>query len=361
MERRVLVPVSVAGLVVIVHLWGCGTTSSPPEVPGSTRKAVPVGTHVVLLCRDDAGRPLRPSSAEVLFRAWGIVERFPLGIDGDRVLVPLDISWLRGRIDLDPERISPTGFLYLKADGFVPIRSEGFPWVGARNDETGGKPARSVDVGFHGGRFVRLGEGEADELEVSFRRPRPRFLKLVERDGSPVAGLEVACSMFWSHENHCGVLSGYERLGSSMSDAEGRLAVPDIDGEYAFEIPNGRQVFESVTVLSPNTLVARLPVEELMVTVQTQRTFRLAMFVTRAGNPVVGLNLMGEIRGAGCGANTGIAATTGEDGWIRAEEFEAEEFGRIWFEDSAGKHLWRADPLDLLDQQPVLVDLPDGD
>jgi hypothetical protein len=123
----------------------------------------------------------------------------------------------------------------------------------------------------------------------------------------------------------------------------------------------GFQVFDSPDALDPYTLVLRLRDEETVVTVHTRKAVRLEMAVTRGGAPAAGWNLWGILRGISCGTIVGIRATTGEDGWIREDFFDAESLSEVWFEAPDGKRLWTADPLDLIANQPVLVELPAGE
>jgi len=359
----------VAGIAAVVSLAACGKRDGGPADPGAPGAAAEAtagaGSRLTIIGRDAAGGTVGISSAEILLSAWGEAKRLPLEVRDGKTALTLDLAWLVERWPLAGDS-AHKGYLYMKAEGFAPVRSEPFLWIGSRDPASAWEPAAASDVRLGDGTAVRIEEGRSGTLPVTFRRPRPRHLRLVERDGSPVAGARIYAALFWSNENHCGVLSGFEALGSWTSDDRGAIAVPDLDGEYALTLDGpmeGRpevRVFESPGTVSwdPRVLIARLGEEETEIVVHERKRRPIEMAVTRGGSPAAGWILFMKLREPAC-IDDGIheLARTGVDGRLGVSAFIPEDCEEVWLAPPGGGRAWTGAPEDLPDG-PFEVKLP---
>jgi hypothetical protein len=312
-------------------------------------------TELRLLFRDETGAPVRVSKAELLLVAWGTTDRIELKTNETSLLLLLDPEWLRSRWP-DPFQEQEKVYLYLQAPGYVAMRSDSFLWLGAHGDPFGDM-VESVKLSFPGGRRATLQPGDNALLEVIFRKPVPRYLRILDDDRNLISGVRVSSYMFWSRSNHCGVPSGADRLQRSLSDGEGRVQLPDGDFEYMLELekdfyyPRAQGGSYHVTPDIPR-LFLNLEAEETTIIMHRLELRPLEMRVTRNGEPVAGLMLCGMLAGCPCGACSGGVArgrsgpdpTSDREGNLLIPEFYSEEWERVYFLDKDGKILWEADP-----------------
>ncbi len=305
--------------------------------------------------RDGDGKPVRVARAELLLVAWGVADRLPLSVDHDVLSLDLLSDWLRSRWP-GPISSLDRAYLLVHADGFAPLRSEPFPWLGSRGDSHGPR-VESTTVDFRQGRSATLREGDRASLEVTLRRPLPKALRLVDEAGQPVAGLEPKAFLYWSADNHCGALSGAEPLTAATSAADGRLAVDDADAEVALELPEGAgwALAAALGTPFPRRFVGHLPAGETTLVLHRYRTRPLALRFLRDGRPVAGATLVGALDDC-CGACSGPLAVTDAEGWARVEGLPYEQLLEVSLEGGDGAALWRASPGEL-PTQPQLVEL----
>ena len=151
--------------------------------------------------------------------------------------------------------------------------------------------------------------------------------------------------MFWSQSNHCAVLSGGEPLGSYVTDADGRIEVPDGDFECALELGRLLQsdhVFVADGRYERERLVTELTRSETDIVVHRFPVRGLDMRVRRGEEPVAGVVLHGYSANCPCGACSGPLATTDEAGRIRIEAFRPEKWAWVWLE--GHRERWQTDP-----------------
>jgi len=327
-------------------------------VSGATRPAdsQPTwATELGLRLVDAQRRPVRVSKAELLLVAWGDADRLTLPVQGDHLHLDLSPSWLRSRW---PRRFPDLmrAYLYVQAEGYAPVRSEPFLWLGSRAGDRG-RDADVVTIDFRQGLPARLREGERAERTITLRRPRPRRVSLVGDDGRPLGGVRVLAYMFWSASNHCGVLRGAEPLGEYVSDEAGGLMLADGDFEYALMLEESRSAFRlppgpGVTAViqhlgSPtsgdylSTLVSFLQ--------PPNTTFRVHRFARRplharilcGGRPVAQVTLMCSLANCGCGACSGPLGTSDAMGRIVVDDFYPEEIEELFICGPDGKRTWQ--------------------
>lgn len=327
--------------------------------------------------RDEAGQAVRPTSAELLLVAWGDAVRLNLesgvlersygsrrmviregagGLTlalGKPLVLPLDEAWLHSRW---PERFQDMSgvYLYFMADGYVPIRSERFLWIGSHGDGFGPRIS-DTEIRFPGRNPVKVTEGQSAECELVFRRPRDRFIRLVDDDAQPVPGVKVTTYMYWSAENHCGALSGADPMGFANSGEDGRVQVPDGDYQYAIVFEKELYVLNEPDAWSdlPPRLIIYLTKPETTLKLHRWRRRPLEIEVTTNDDPSPGLGIYGCLARCSCGACCGPLARhrdqethmeTDTNGRFNLSDFYPEEFDRVFISNDAGKEIWSEDP-----------------
>src|SRR5262245_28066513 len=123
---------------------------------------------IELSFRGPAGERVGISHAELLLVAWGHTERLPPPAGGGRPPLDLSEEWLRARFSglASLER----AYLYVRADGYAPLRSEPIAWPGSLF------AGESVRIDFGGGRTATVADGEERRLSLTLRRPQPRVI-----------------------------------------------------------------------------------------------------------------------------------------------------------------------------------------
>ncbi|HOW73899.1 MAG TPA: hypothetical protein PKY77_25120 [Phycisphaerae bacterium] len=335
-------------LLAIASLACCGATQPADSQPAPA-------TELRLRFVDGGRRPVQVSRAELLLVAWRDADRLPLPVQGDRVHLNLSPSWLRSRWPMRfPDLIR--AYLYVQAEGYAPVRSEPFLWLGSRA-ATRGRDPDAVTIDFRQGRPAVLREGEHTERTIMLRRPRPRGVTLVGDDGRPVGGVRVSAYMFWSASNHCGVLNGADSLGEYVSDDAGQLMLPDGDFEYALVLEENRSTFQlppgpGVTAViqhlgSPasgdyrSTLISVLQPPNTTFHVHRFAHRPLHARILRGGRSVAQVTLMCWLANCGCGACSGPLATSDADGRITVEDFYPEEIEGLFICGPDGKRIWQ--------------------
>lgn len=273
---------------------------------------------------------------------------------GEPLVLPLDTEWLRSRW---PERFQDMSavYLYFKADGYTAIRSEKFLWIGSHGPPFGPR-VNEAEITFIGRKPVIVTEGQSAEIEVVFRRPKERFLRLIDDEGKPVPGVKISSYMYWSDENHCGGLSGADPIGSSESDQDGRVAIPDGDFQYAFVFEKRLYVLNEPDAWPylPPRLITYLSKPETTLKMRRWQQRPLEMVVTANAKPAAGLIVGGCLAGCSCGACCGQLAQrsldkttrtkTDGNGKFQMTDFYPEEFERVYLLSAEDKEIWAEDP-----------------
>lgn len=319
-------------------------------------------TELRIRCRDENGRKVHLSRAELLLSVWGGGPRVSLDPSDSDVVVTLDPQWLQSRWPHDPNVVVEEASLLLYAEGYATFQSEPFAWIG--NEKiVGGRPVQitETEVRFPRHRGIVVREGTNADLKLKFRRPIERRLRLVDDRGSPVQGVKVVRYLFWSASNHCGGLSGAEKLGTVVSDAGGFAPVPDGDIRYAFEFIKAHYALKHPTVSYwPSELRTRLPAPDTAVRLHRLIKKPLRMHVTVNGQPAEGRELIGWASGCPggvCAACDGQIGTTDADGMIRLAEFYPEKFEAVYFLDNGQQRIWEADPTKWSSRRTIEVEL----
>lgn len=339
--------------IAALALACCGATRPMDSQPAAT-------TELRLRFVDAQRRPVQISKAELLLVAWGDADRLTLPVQGDRLHLDLSPSWLRARW---PRRFPDLmrAYLYVQAEGYAPIRSEPFLWLGSGAGDRR-RDAGSVTIGFRQGRPASLRDGERAERTITLRRPGPRQVTLADEDGRPLGGARVSACMFWSASNHCGVLSGAEPLGVFVSDEEGRLTLPDGDFEYAlmleesrsaFQLPPGSEVIARIQPLGSlgrgdyrSTLISFLDRPGTTFCVHRFARRPLHTRILRAGKPLPHVTVMKSVSNC-CAACSGPLGTSDAMGCIVVEDFYPEEIEELFIEDPVGTGIWQMSCRDL--------------
>ncbi len=185
--------------------------------------------------------PVRLKKAQLLLAWWGSTEEVPLRhryVAGELIVtVPLHGGVLSALDEAPPPDFA---YVYLEFDGFAPVRSEQFHWLGSteRPDPPGEwKKVTAVKFRFRGGPTVSIRDGERREVSLQVRRPISKQVRFVDERGLPFTDITVDGGAFWSMENHCGRPSGLIPLfAERRPDADGVVPVPDGDVEYGFRV-----------------------------------------------------------------------------------------------------------------------------
>lgn len=330
-------------------------SSQPPQTTAAAPRSPPP-TRLTLVCVDEEGQPVIPSSAELLLSAWGSMHRMELEREGSAPVLRLDLPWLEEAYPTSRVQPLQRGHILLKAAGFVTLRSEAFGWLGGR-DGRGGLPRERTRVRFPGQAALELSGGTDEELRVVFRRPRPRCLKIVDLEGRPVPEVAVTSEIFWTHENHCCFPQGAEELGQAFTDSEGRVELVDGDFEYGFEIRKPHWSLPDPQSCYPDRHETVLESEETVLRMRRHEPQRLEIILTEKGRPLAGRRLFGQIAPWRCGAIDGPFDVTDGAGRIARDRFYAEEWEALWFEDEQGRRIWYARPEDWSYPARILVEL----
>jgi hypothetical protein len=316
-----------------------------------------------MLFSDEDGKPVRVSKAELLLVAWGDAERIELGRDISELRLTMDGEWLEQRWNRLKDM--ETAYLLFHAEGYVPVRSEPFRWIGSRGGSFGERVAKTKIMLLMYWIDVIVEEGKDAVLGVYFRKPRDRYLRFVDDEGIPVKDVKVSSYIYWSSSNHCGHLSGADPLGDGVSDSEGRLKIPDGDIEYAFKIDKHHYWLKNPkSPAFPERLVTHLQSDETTVELHRLSKGTLSLRVFENGKPAAGKVLLGTLTACPCGACSGpvdmrnMGNKTDENGRLIIEDFYPEEWESVFFlSEKDDTILWKWMPALLPDKAVISVDV----
>ena len=314
------------------------------------------------------GAPVSVSRAEMLLVAYGDVRTVPLPAAGSRVVADLSPDWLEREW---PERAADVSkaYLYLEAGELAPLRSEAFDWLGTSGGD--GEPVARTEVQFPRAEPVAVEPGADASVTAAFRDREPRWLRLQDQEGRPLAGVTVRAFLFFSRANHCGeIVRTFDLLeesgtGARTTDSAGRVRIPDGDFEVAllFEDLHLHALDHPDALPWPTPrLVTRLTEEETVLTFERFATRDVDLVVSRGGERVAGAVLTSRIAHCPCGACWGSLGTSDAQGVIPLRDFHPRRYDRVElrpagrpFEEPA---LWSGDP-QAWGPEPVLrVELP---
>ncbi|MYK81050.1 MAG: hypothetical protein F4024_00500 [Gammaproteobacteria bacterium] len=279
---------------------------------------------------DFDGRSVEVTKAELLLVAWGETQRIELETSANSLQLVLEPDWLRSRWQAFDEQEAV--FLYLEAPPLAPIRSNRFRWPVV----TGyGIP---TVISFPGGQQVVIKDLDAS-MTLAFRPTAVRRVHVVTSRGNPLPEVEVAAYRFWSDYNRCAHLSGGDRLGTFVTDADGLLEVPDGDFEYVLSLGRFTHEFVDGDRRVPWRLRTHLREATTEVRAREFAVEPLEMRVVRGDKPAPGVHLLGHLASCHCGACHGPLGTADETGWIRVDDYRPGLYNRIWLVDE-GETVW---------------------
>ena len=304
-----------------------------------------LSTELWIQPRDESGKTLRLSRAEVYLDIWGHGNNVTLVQDERGVKLPLDRSW---PCSVWPEICGKNALwgarLILQAEGYTTVTSRTFYPLGTQGPAAGppGTTVDTVTISFQGVPEARIKEGDTKELIIPFRRPVPMVLRVIDEQGKPLSGIRIWDQLLFAQSNHCGAVEG-ETLVRGETDATGELKVPDVDGECAFEIEDllHYALKESPHASKPIVAVRELraPITTVFLRALEKRT-ALQLEFTNNGVPAAGLQLISCLNvacGAGCGK---IEGETDQKGRVLLRDYYPEEIYLI-LTDPSGKGYWQ--------------------
>jgi hypothetical protein len=304
-----------------------------------------LSTELWIQPRDESGRMLRLSRAEVYLDIWGHGKKVTL-VQNDRgVRLPLDQSWpcsvwpdICGKNALCGAR------LILQAEGYTTVTSRIFYPFGTQSPAAGptGTTVDTITISFQGVPEVRLKEGDTKELKIPFRRPAPKVLRVIDEQGKPLSGIQIWDQLLFAQSNHCGAVEG-ETLVQSETNAAGEVNIPDVNGECAFSMENLRHyaLQESWKAEVPIVAIRQVqtPVTTIVLRALEKRSL-LQLEFTNSSLPAAGLQLISCFNvacGTGCGT---IQGETDQNGRVLLKDYYPEEMFLI-LRDHSDKVYWQ--------------------
>jgi hypothetical protein len=304
---------------------------TPEKIVIPTRAAAKTGTELRLNLKNSAGQPISVTSASLIWYLWGGGRGIALETRGNQIILPLDEEWLKSQLDFIT--YISWDFLLIKADGYVPLRSKDFTWIGFN-----GKQNRA-DIEFPNGPYIIVPEGEKREVDLIIRKPKPRYLRLIDDSGKPVSGVKVTSGVFDSDANHCGALWA-SFTQTSTSDSKGRAQIVDGDFEYAliFEKPTYVLKENNPDEASPQRFITYITSTETIVQLHQMISRTLDLHITQNRKIVSRLSVYGEGRLTGEGGclSGSLLGKTDSSGNIHLSEFYPEMWWRIYVTDETG-------------------------
>jgi hypothetical protein len=328
---------------------------------GAAAQAIP--TELRIHPVDEAGNAVAVTKAEIYLDFWGGGEKITLPIEAGSVRLPLDRDWLCDQKAALCEDLFVAARLILLADGYAPVASEAFLWMGGV-ETPGGPPQTSVEIRFMSGAWMPVSQGESKEVTVPFRRPVQRALQFLNAAGEPVPGVQVRISLLLATTNHCGSIEG-ELLSEGATDELGAITVPDADAQLVFEMTKEHFVLLNPQYAdSPMRLTAMYasPVNVVLLRRLEPRPLHLQLTGSQGAAavssvPVSGMTLSACLAACPCGACCGSLAESDSVGRIAIEDFYPEEWERLMLLDREGRTVWQSTPRTLVDD-PVVIELP---
>jgi len=333
-------------------------TRSPESEATNVPPEPPLAADLVITLQNEEGSPIRFSKAEILAAAWGEVKRMELPTTRNRLTLSREeLRRLLAENFAEGHGVC-LAYLYLQSTGYVPIRSDPFLSDGELCYE---ESAQELTIGFPVGERLTVDRDGEGNWSLVLRRPEPRFVRLVDDYGRPVAGVAVTSHMFWSTDNHCGMLTGADWLGSGVSDHAGRVKIPDGDFQYALIIKKRYHVVRDYYGYK-DRFVGYLERGEAIVPLHVMATGPLELRLTTNGQPLANTVVSARLAGYSCGATWGPLGTTDAKGRVLLPSFCHERYESVYVDDANGFTVWQEDPRawQAQGQKVVRVDLQES-
>ena len=319
-------------------------------------------TELLIRVRPPAGetQPVRLENAQLLLAWWGYSEEVPLAhrYEAGELLVTVPL----GRDVWSSHGQAPDfAYVYLEFDGFVPVRSEQFYWLGG-SAPTGSRGSwetvTAVQFRFRAGPVVRIRQGEKREVRLQARRAIPKQVRFLDDLDRPVSDITVDGGAFWSRNNHCGHPGGLKPLFEDRRpDASGVLPVPDGDVEYGFWMKGATHIsVVGAESYEPYFFNTYIDTPEEVIRIKRHRREPLSLRVSIGGAPAAGV-IVGATGVAGCMNTTFEIGRTDARGVLRVRDFYPEEYEGVCIGGEDGRVVWAvARPA----RGEIRVDLPAG-
>jgi hypothetical protein len=285
----------------------------------------------------------------LLFDWWGGNDVVDLPATGGVTSIDFDSAWVAAKWGATWSEMESARLL-VKADGYTPMLSEPFPWLGQTK---GGNVVSLTSVAFRN-QTISVARGARQAWTLSMRRPVPRRLRFVDQDGRPVAGLGMEVHMFWTAQNHCGHFEG-DPISHGKTDAQGRIAVPDGEFDYGVSI-DGPSVFDGEGVFFQHVVAVDGP--ETTVAVHTFDHRTLTGRVVNGNEPVAGARVMAVDRYIGCmDPGLRLLGTTDAMGSVVLRDFAPDRYDAVGI-CRDDRELWRGEPMILMKPEGVDIAAP---
>ena len=325
-------------------------------------------TKVIFHFKNQQGEDVNISKAELLLAVWGGFDRIDLKAKGNKLVLNLDKAWFEKNWPTsfaDINKSELVVFLGLQAEGYASKVSASFHYVdeSTNNSINPGETKRPIVISFPSGEKMEVKKGEATDLNIIFRKPVDRFIKVVDENGNPISGIKISSSIFGSRLNRCERMMEAIRLGEAQSDKDGMIKVADGDFKHSLSFNTEEydlihpQVFHDASIELDTYLTDK-------VTVFKMHRFLLKTIKVRflkEGKPAskVFLQACSALCNEGCGACCGPLITTDENGMADLKDFRPETVSRIFVEKDQGKVIWETDPKKWLSREGTIeVNLP---
>ena len=186
---------------------------------------------------------------------------------------------------------------------------------------------------------------------LTLPRPGPRTIRLLYPDGRPLAGTNIAVSLFGSTYNHCGFPAGFP-VGSYETDANGRIQLTAPAGPLALS----QSYYDEKTAgpagvafeLQGDVVTGPEPDITLRKWWDLPRRAYLLSLRKSSGQPLTGAHLSGCLRANVCGAICGpiplIAAASDRSGLLRFEAHDLRSMETITIANAAGEERALSEP-----------------
>src|SRR5262249_12679526 len=157
------------------------------------------------------------------------------------------------------------------------------------------------------GNPVVIRAGDQREMVVKLRRPVPRRVRFLDEAQKPIRYIKVTAGMFWSNENHCGRLAGFDPLiRDATPDARGAGTIPDGDFQYAIVVYGRHLAIKGEDNPGEGYLTTALTAAETVVPIHRFRRLPLSVLVLAGGKPLKDAPLWADRPSCGvCGACNG--------------------------------------------------------
>jgi len=258
------------------------------------------------------GQPIAQGTVWLYYYGWGYLQRSELGT----------IQQGAVRIELRGDTLNSINSPQAPDAFLVAVEVPGVGWFRSADftDPAENLPRMLRSLG------VATTARGSDAVAISLQAPATQSIQILDGDGNPRPGMELAISTLVASTNHCGVHMNFSFAGSTSVD-DFRHVVTDNDGRAQFTAPleplyldamyytesdrDGRHVLtmKEGIKLEPE----RLHVVRQIWEPPPTRLFRIKV-TTAVGVPVSGVPISEAVNTASCGVNWAIVSATDGDG-----------------------------------------------